>query len=111
MHELGLAQDILEKVKEEARAKGLSKVSYGRVKIGEALVHDLAELKEIFSTISMGSLAEGMQLEIEISPLKALCGGCKKEFNSKILRLDCPHCGSTSIEIASGKELLIQDLK
>jgi hydrogenase nickel incorporation protein HypA/HybF len=111
MHELGLAQDVLEKVKEAARAKGLSKVSYGRVVIGEALVHDLAELKEIISTISVGSLAEGMQLEIEISPLSAVCGSCKKEFISKILRLDCPHCGSTNIEISSGKELLIQDLK
>ncbi len=111
MHELGLAQDVLGKVKAEAKAKGLSKITYAKVKIGETLITDPPEFQEIFSTISMGSVAEGMQLELEISPLKALCADCKKEFNSQTPRLDCPHCGSTNIKISSGQELVIEDLK
>ena len=111
MHELGLAQDVLEKVKAEARAKALSKVTYAKVKIGETLITDPPEFEEIFSTISAGSVAEGMQIDLEILPLKASCSDCKKEFKSKVLRLDCPHCGSTNIQISSGKELLIEDLK
>jgi len=111
MHELGLAQDVLEKVKAEAKAKGLSKVIYAKAKIGETLITDPPEFEEIFSTISAGSVAEGMQLDLEILPLKAICSDCKKEFNPKVLRLDCPECGSTNIQISSGKELLIEDLK
>lgn len=111
MHELGLAQDVLKKIKAEAKAKGLSRVTYARVKIGETLITDRPEFEEIFSTISMGSVAEGMRLELEISPLKAICSNCKKEFNSRAPRLDCPHCGSTHLQISSGKELLIEDLK
>ena len=111
MHELGLAQDVLEKVKAEAKAKGLSKVTYAKVKIGETLITDPPEFKEIFSTISAGSVANGMQLELEILPLKAVCSDCEKEFKSKALRLDCPHCGSTHIQVSSGKQLLIEDLK
>jgi len=111
LHELGLAQDVLEKVKAEAEAKGISKVTYAKVKIGETRTTDPPEFKEIFLRISAGSIADGMQLDMEILPLKAVCSDCKKEFNSKALRLDCPHCSSTNIQISSGKELLIEDLK
>jgi hydrogenase nickel incorporation protein HypA/HybF len=111
MHELGLAQDVLEKVKAEAKAKGIPKVTYAKLKIGESRITDPPEFKEIFSTISAGSVADGMRLELEILPLKAVCSDCKKEFKSKTLRLDCPHCGSTNIQISSGKQLLIEDLK
>lgn len=111
MHELGLAQDVLEKVKAGAKAKGISKVTYAKVKIGETRITDPPEFKEIFSSISAGSIADGMQLDMEILPLKAVCSDCKKEFNSKALRLDCPHCSSANIQISSGKELLIEDLK
>lgn len=111
MHELGLAQDVLKKVNEEAKARGISKIVYAKVSIGEALITDPPEFMEIFSDLCKGTPADGMKLEIEISPLRAVCASCQKEFNSQALRLDCPHCGSTDIRISSGKELLIQDLK
>lgn len=111
MHELGLAEDVLNKIKEEAKNKGLSKISYAKVRVGESRITDPPEFKEILSTISAGSVAEGMELELEISPLKAFCSDCKKEFDSKIPRFDCPHCSSTNIQISSGKELIIETLQ
>jgi hydrogenase nickel incorporation protein HypA/HybF len=111
MHELGLAQDVLKKVKEEAAARGLAKVASARVKIGQSLITDPPEFKEIFADISAGTPAEGMQMELEIVPLKAVCASCGREFDSKKPRLDCPHCSSTDLRISSGKELLVQDLK
>jgi hydrogenase nickel incorporation protein HypA/HybF len=111
MHELGLAEDILRKIKEEARTRGISKVSYAKIRVGETLVTDQPELIELFNMISTGTLAEGTKLEIVLSPLKAVCGSCKKEFNPKVIRFDCPACGSSSINIASGKELVIEELR
>jgi hydrogenase nickel incorporation protein HypA/HybF len=111
MHELGLAEDILRKIKEEAKAKNLAKVSYAKIRVGETLVTDQPELIELFSMISTGTPAEGAKLDIVISPLKAVCGSCKKEFNPKVIRFDCPGCGSASINIVSGKELLIEEIK
>lgn len=111
MHELGLAEDILRKIKEKAKNSDLSKVSYAKILIGETLVSDRPELEQLFSMISTGTLAEGMKLDITISPLKAICGNCQKEFNPKVIRFDCPSCGSGSIKITSGKELIIEELK
>jgi len=111
MHELHLAQDVLNVIKQEAKEKGLNKVSSGTIKIGETMITHPQEFMELFTQISKGTAAEGMKLKLEILPLKALCIDCKKEFNSKEPRLDCPHCKSTNIKISSGKELYIQDLK
>ena len=111
MHELGLAEDILRKIKEEAKTRGLPKVSYAKISVGETLVTDRPELEQLFSMISTGTLAEGMKLDIAISPLKAICGSCKKRFDPKVIRFDCPNCGSRNIKITSGKELLIEELK
>ena len=111
MHELHLAQDVLEKIKAEAAARGLARVKYARVRIGEARVSDLPELRQILSDISKGTLAQGLELELEISPLRGECAACGSGFDPKAPRLDCPACGSTRIEVISGKELLIEDLK
>jgi hydrogenase nickel incorporation protein HypA/HybF len=111
MHELHLAQDVLKKIEEEAKNRGLSKVAFARVRIGESRITDLPEFKEILARISAGTVAEGMRVELEIIPLKAFCAKCKREFSSSAPRLDCPSCGSTDIRISSGKELLIADLK
>ena len=111
MHELGLAEDILRKIKEEAKAKNMSKVSFAGLRIGETLVSDRPELEQLFSMISTGSLADGATLGITISPLKAVCGSCKKEFNPTVIRFDCPNCGSRNIKITSGNELKIEELK
>jgi hydrogenase nickel incorporation protein HypA/HybF len=111
MHELHLAQDVLKKIEAEAENQGLNKVAFAKVKIGESRITDPPEFKEILTEISKGTVAEGMCLELEIIPLKALCANCKREFGSSSPRLDCPSCGSTDIRISSGKELLIADLK
>jgi hydrogenase nickel incorporation protein HypA/HybF len=111
MHELGLAEDIVRKIKEEAKKNGLSKVAYAKIRVGETLVTDQPELIELFSMISTGTPAEGAKLDIVLSPLKAVCGSCKKEFNPKVIRFDCPNCESGSIKITSGNELVIEELK
>jgi len=111
MHELGLAEDILRKIKEEAKKNGLSKVAYAKIRVGETLVTDQPELIELFSMVSTGSSAEGAKLDIVLSPLKAVCSSCKKEFNPKVIRFDCPNCGSGSIKITTGNELVIEEIK
>jgi hydrogenase nickel incorporation protein HypA/HybF len=111
MHELGLAEDVLNKIKAEARSKGLKKVSYAKLQIGETLITDRAEFEELFAMISAGSIAEGIKMEIEILPVKGICIDCKTQFTPKIFRLDCASCGSTNIQMVSGGELVVKELR
>lgn len=111
MHELGLAEDVLTKIKEAARKKGLAKVNFAKVQIGETLITDPPEFRELFNTIASGSIAEGVDLEVEIVSLRAECAECKRAFVPEKLRFDCPQCGSTDIRVVSGREINIIDLR
>jgi hydrogenase nickel incorporation protein HypA/HybF len=111
MHELALAEDILRKIKEEAAKQGSTRVSSVKILLGASLVSDLPELKEILANISKGTVAEGMKLNIKLSPVKAACRKCGSEFDPKEMRLDCPKCGSTDIGLTSGKELIIEEMR
>jgi hydrogenase nickel incorporation protein HypA/HybF len=108
MHELVLAEDIFKKAME--KAGNAKKVKMVRVLLGETRFTDKEELVECFNLITSDGPFEGVKLEIEVSPLKAKCGHCGKEINEKTLRLDCPNCGSTNIEIVSGQELKILEV-
>jgi Zn finger protein HypA/HybF involved in hydrogenase expression len=106
MHELHLAQDILQKIKAEAEAKGLRpKVTYAKVGLGASRFTHMDELLELFADIS-----GGIKLEIDIIPVKTACGQCGAEFSPKKMRLDCEKCGSTDIRMLSGNELIVREI-
>lgn len=102
MHELHLAQDILLKIQDKARGQ----VTYAKIALGATRFTHLQELLELFADIS-----GGIKLEIEVLPVKTVCGACKKEFNPDKMRLDCPHCGSTDIQMTAGNELIVKEIK
>ena len=102
MHELTLAQDLLNKIIAIAKEKKIDKVKTAKVIIGETLISDKEELLEIFNMISAGTAFEDAKLEIVLKPLIAKCAHCGKDFKEKGLRFDCPNCGSTNIQVVSG---------
>lgn len=111
MHEMALAQDVLRLVKSEAARLGINKVSFIKIGVGASRVSHPAELLELFMNIARGTVADGARLEIEIIPVKGICGDCQQEIEPKTFRLDCPACGATNIQLSSGAELLVRELR
>jgi hydrogenase nickel insertion protein HypA len=109
MHELHLAEDILRKIIE--KAGGGKKVKEVRIALGQSRFTHLEELKEILADIAKGTVAAGAKFEFEIVPVKAACGACGAEFTAEKLRLDCEKCGSTDIQLTSGNQLEVIDVK
>lgn len=110
MHELVLAQDILKKIIDEAKSRGLKRIKHAKVMIGETLIHDQTELEELFISVSKDTIAEGINLEIKIAPLKAVCGKCGTEFDASFNNAGCSKCGSKDINIAQGNGIKIEEL-
>jgi Zn finger protein HypA/HybF involved in hydrogenase expression len=107
MHELHLAQDILRKIQEAAGTRELgTRVTYAKLQLGESRFTHMAELLELFAGIS-----GGIKLDIEVLPVKTICGKCQNVFNPKTMRLDCEKCGSTDIQMASGNELIVKEVR
>ena len=111
MHELGVAQSLLEIVEEEARPYDGTRVTRILVRIGKlsAVVPDA--LRFAFEAITRGGIAEGATLEIEEVPMRSRCHQCAEEFAVEDPFMTCPRCEGGNVEMIAGRELEIRSME
>ena len=111
MHELAIAQGIIQIVDSEAKKKGFQRVLEIRLKLGEfsGILPDC--LLEFFPIAAKGSAAEGAELCIEAVPAAFKCLECGYEGPADRKNACCPACGSTAIQMTAGRELFVENLK
>jgi hydrogenase nickel incorporation protein HypA/HybF len=111
MHELSIANSILNIVLKEIDTKNLPAVKAIGIKIG-ALSGILADSLEFgFDAIKIGTTLEQTRLQIEQIPISGKCASCSYKFEVHDLVFACPNCHSTSIEMEHGQELDITYLE
>jgi hydrogenase nickel incorporation protein HypA/HybF len=111
MHELGIAQSVLEAVSAEAaRHPGARPVKIA-MRIGELAAVDPDALRFAFEALTMDTGWQGLQLEIENCPRRHRCLDCGSEFAIKDFDFRCPHCASLRNECISGDELQLAYLE
>jgi len=110
MHELGIAENILDIVRQSVPDGQTSTVRDIRIRVGPfaGVVPD--SLKFCFDALSGDAGMENAVLRIEQTPLAASCRDCgtKSEIQNFIFR--CPACSSVNLEIISGKELEVCEI-
>lgn len=112
MHELAIAQSIVEVVETHAAERNATRVKSVRLKIGDAsgIVADSLTFSFEMLTSLDPNLA-GAQLLIDRVPHLARCPHCTKEFTVMNFVAQCPTCGEWSDEIVSGTELQIVEME
>ena len=111
MHELAIAQSIINiaiRVAKENRGRRISGV---RIQVGELRGVIQEQLVFSFAFAAEGTIAEGAKLDVEVIPIEALCEPCGKEFRVKNFHFQCPVCKGTSVRALRGKELRVLDLE
>jgi len=113
MHEMSIAQNILEIVQEEM---GKNQDTRGRVKevavqIGELVAVVPESLEFCFNILIENTEFSEAQLKIEILPLTGKCQMCQHQFHIQNYSFICPLCDSTKIIIIQGQELIIRHLE
>jgi hydrogenase nickel incorporation protein HypA/HybF len=111
MHELSLANNIIDQVCEAAKQNGAAKIISVRVLIGPLSGIEPASLDFCFTEACSGTLAAGAILIMEKSPLLIKCQICEKESEVIPSDLSCPKCNRNDIVVLSGKEFKIIDLE
>jgi hydrogenase nickel incorporation protein HypA/HybF len=105
MHELSIAQNIVDILHDQMEIHNLSKVERVTLKVG-ALRNVVTEsLSFSFTVLTSGSRLEGAHLEVEEVPIRGRCMTCGEEFTVRNWLDDCPLCQGIRVEITSGKEL------
>jgi hydrogenase nickel incorporation protein HypA/HybF len=105
MHELGIAEAVLDAVRSEAARHGDVRVHKVGVKIGELAGLDCEAFRFCFEAIARDTEFESLILEIEHCPRRQRCSNCQQEFVVKDHDLHCPSCGRVYGECIGGNEL------
>jgi hydrogenase nickel incorporation protein HypA/HybF len=111
VHELAVAQSLLEIVEREAQPYEGARVIRILLRIGRmsAVVPDA--LRFAFDAITRGGMAEGAALEIEEVPLSIRCRRCEEVFIVEDPFMICPQCEAVDVEMVSGRELEIRSME
>jgi hydrogenase nickel incorporation protein HypA/HybF len=81
MHELSLAQSIVDTVLLEAEKHGATKVKEINVEIGELMQLDVNALSEALTLLLTGSKLEGSRALFHVSKASFLCRRCGASWN------------------------------
>ena len=111
MHEMALAQSMLEIVEQAARDGGAREVTVVRIEIG-ALSHVEPEaLRFCFDVVARGSVAECARLDVEITPGAAWCMTCGMKVPLGRLGESCPHCGRHQLVVSDGNAMRVIEIE
>ncbi len=112
MHEMTIAQNICDIVKQEiGDIDGIKRVTRIRLKIGKlsGVVPD--SLSFCFGFVSEGTPLKGASLQIDHVPVEVKCNRCGAKFDLEKPLFICPDCGSSDLAILAGQELLIESIE
>jgi hydrogenase nickel incorporation protein HypA/HybF len=105
MHELGIANSVLEAVQAEAaRRRGAVPVKVA-VRIGELAGIDPDALSFSFEVLVAGTRWHRLELEIQTKPREHRCPSCGVIFRVVDYNFACSVCGTSRTECVGGDEL------
>jgi hydrogenase nickel incorporation protein HypA/HybF len=105
MHELSIANAILDAVREERERLNCARVIKVGVRIGALAGVDPEALSFGFEVLVKDSDLEPLRLEIESTARRHECPHCKHVFTVVNYQVDCPACGSKETRCIGGDEL------
>ncbi len=111
MHEMSLAEGILQIVEDAATAQHFVAVKRVRLEIGQLAAVERPSLRFAFDAIKLGTVAEAAALEIIDLPGSAWCMVCCAPVAIAARGEPCPQCGSHQLQVTGGDEMRVKDLE
>ena len=84
MHEMSIAQSLLDIIFQESQTHQVKRVIAVTLKVGELSAVETESLRFCFELIAQGTLVEGARLEIERVPVTCRCKGCGACFRKGV---------------------------
>ena len=105
MHELSIAQSIVDSAREQAAAHGARRVLRIGVRVGELSGVAVDALQFCFSMTVKDTDLDGAALDMEAIPVRYRCASCAHEFQPVEFLARCPACGADGAAMIAGDEL------
>ena len=111
MHEMALAEGVLQIVEDAARREGFARVRAVWLEIGQLASVEPDAMRFCFDAVTRRSVAEGARLEIVATPGAAWCMKCSQPVALAALGEACPRCGSYQLQVTGGDAMRAKELE
>ena len=117
MHQLSMAQGILNAVLETAEANDAIKVTDMVIEIGKLAMLNPEQLKFMLGVLCKDTIAENAEIVIEDIDVEIKCYNCDFEGIADIDDSDhyapmilCPKCESHRVEVLNGRDVTVKNI-
>jgi hydrogenase nickel incorporation protein HypA/HybF len=111
MHELSIAQNIIEIVHQSVPADELPDVRAVRLRIGTFAGVVPESLEFSFTALVAGTALGNASVEIDHVPFVIQCNTCRQSFSNEYGFVVCPDCGGVDTKVLSGTELQVVEIE
>jgi len=111
MHEMALAEGVLQIVQDAAKREGFRRVRAVWLEIGRLSSVEPEAMRFCFDAVTRHSVADGAQLEIVETPGAAWCMQCSAPAAIGAVGDPCPSCGSYQLQVTGGTEMRVKELE
>jgi hydrogenase nickel incorporation protein HypA/HybF len=106
VHELYLAESIINIVQDYAKRQDFKKVNSVMLSYGRLSCIEPKALQFAFDVQAQNTAAEGAELDFKILPAVIHCFSCEKDSEIKGHTGTCPSCGGLEVLLTAGTEEL-----
>lgn len=110
MHEMSLAESMIELVELTAEREGASRVRRVVLEIGRLAAVDPEAMRFCFDAVARGGRADGAALDIVELPGSGWCGACSQAVAMDEIWGVCPDCGQP-VRPESGTEMRVREIE
>ncbi|WP_090718646.1 hydrogenase maturation nickel metallochaperone HypA [Nitrosomonas sp. Nm166] len=111
MHELSLAENIVQLIEDTALKQSFAQVTTVWLEIGQLACVEQESLRFYFDVVAQDSIARQARLEIIEIAGQALCKQCNQDILIATYHDACPHCGSYALQVTQGDGMRIKELE
>lgn len=111
MHEMSIAESVLQIIEDTARAEGCARVKAVWLEIGQLAAVEKESLRFCFDVVARDSIARDARLEIIDTAGQGWCMECARTVAVTSRYEPCPGCGSFQIEVTGGDEMRVKELE
>ena len=111
MHELPIAESILEIAQRHGKQADATRISDIYLVIGQlsSVIDD--SIRFYWDMISEGTLAEGARLHFRRVPAEFSCQDCEAKYQPESEDFSCPQCGGARVKLIAGGEFQVEAIE
>ena len=117
MHELSMAQGIINAILETAESNNATEVTEVTIEIGRLAMINPEQLMFILGVLVENTIVEDAEIKVEEIPVEVECSDCSfhgdailddKDHYAPLVK--CPECGSLKVEILNGRDIVVKNI-